>query len=366
MSSKNNNKWKYGEVFTPKGLVHEIWSLFRHKIYNDHVNTLTPLTIFEPCAGKAVFYDVFFDVFQKEEYSKYIMNEINEHDHSEDIHTILEKHNPCQRDKIIFKDIFHINENDIGKDPFDVVIGNLPFNINGMKQVPSSKYDVDKHLAGNSQGNMGYKEGKTIWADMVRFLISHNSLLKNNGYAIFIIPLIWLKPDKSGIYLLLTHVCRVLYLKTYTSTEANKAFGYNAQTPLCYVIVQKTNKALLPHYPISVFDRDLSEFVSFDFTTNKGQCIPTNHINSVQQMIQWRQISNSSHSLAKHLIKICHMNKKVVDGAVCEPNLLLDPQNLDIVHEKLNPMSKSEKKEYFVVTGAQVKEREKGTPVIYY
>ena len=53
------NKYKYGEVFTPKVLVTEMWQLFKERIYNKNVYQLSPLSIFEPGAGHGVFYDIF-------------------------------------------------------------------------------------------------------------------------------------------------------------------------------------------------------------------------------------------------------------------------------------------------------------------
>ena len=76
----SENKYKLGQVFTPKHLVHEMWSIFKNEIFTYNIDKLTPLKIFEPGAGKGIFYDTFFDVFDKKDYSKYVMNEINEED----------------------------------------------------------------------------------------------------------------------------------------------------------------------------------------------------------------------------------------------------------------------------------------------
>ena len=55
-----NNKYKFGQVFTPRHLVHEMWTLLKSQIMN---NNMKNISIFEPGAGEGIFYDVFFQDF---------------------------------------------------------------------------------------------------------------------------------------------------------------------------------------------------------------------------------------------------------------------------------------------------------------
>ena len=71
------------------------------------------------------------------------------------------------------------------EEAFDIVIGNPPFNFNGMKKVPTNSQLKKRH------------DGKTIWADFIKKSIS---LLKPNGLLLFIVPSIWMKPDRFKIY----------------------------------------------------------------------------------------------------------------------------------------------------------------------
>ena len=347
------NKYKYGEVFTPKVLVMEMWQLFKERIYNENITSLSPLNIFEPGAGHGIFYDTFFDIFDKSDYEQYTMNEINEENSGKFLIEVIEKHNYCQKDDVLFKNFFNLNNYELKDGGYDLVVGNLPFHVNGMKQVPSASYDLDKHKAGSFDGE--YKEGKTIWTDMVHRLV--NGCIRENGYGMIIIPLIWLKPDRTKVYHLLTHRCTILYLKTYTSTEANKLFGYNAQTPLCYVIFRK-REIQQSKYTIKVFDRDVNDFVSFHFYKGQDLCIPTNNASLVQKMIQYRGSIKKMRqgSLAESLIKVCHMNKDVLKGRLNGEGIVCinpsDENNMKIVREK-----REKESTYFVITGAQLPER---------
>ena len=71
---------------------------------------------------------------------------------------------------------------------FDFIIGNPPYNSGGVKKVPTNTV-IDKK-----------EDGKTIWPDFLRRNIS---LLKEGGMMNVVVPSIWMKPDKAGMYELL-------------------------------------------------------------------------------------------------------------------------------------------------------------------
>jgi hypothetical protein len=334
-----DNKYKYGEVLTPKHLVTEIYEiLYKNVIYSsasdsdsdtsDGSNSYKnePLRIFEAGAGHGIFYDTFFDVFSQNDYLKYVMNEINEHDCGDILWKLIEKHNYNNRDFVIFEDFFSLNPNKLNdhyksksccekmkdcckKDKdipkgFNLIIGNLPFHNGGMKQVPS---------AIKSENN---KKGKTIWPQMMKKMI--NSYLDYNGVGCLVIPCIWLKPDREGVYDIMTNY-KILYLKTYTSTEANQLFGYNAQTPLCYVIFKKREN-IYQSIKFNLFDNSINDFVSFSLL-RKGLCIPTNHAQFIDNMnYKWwaNKKYNIENTLARTLIKTCNMNKECIEGKISD------------------------------------------------
>ena len=141
--------------------------------------------------------------------------------------------------------------------PYDLIVGNPPFRI---------------ETTGPSTSPIPHKpKQKTIWAEMVQRCFQH---LKPDGILAMILPCIWLKPDKAGIYDLFTQH-RILYLRCYSCVESNKLFGYKGQTPVCMVMVQKKKSLNLNTFQI--YDKT---FVSF--TLYPQHCIPTRNARLLQ------------------------------------------------------------------------------------
>lgn len=131
---------------------------------------------------------------------------------------------------------------------FDYIIGNPPYNCNGVKKVPT-KNNMDKK-----------EDGKTIWTDFVKKNIS---LLCPDGKMNVLIPSIWMKPDKAGMYDLLLKY-QIERLHTLNSSEVNKLFNYHVQTPICYFLLTKrenTNK-------IGLFDDIKERYIDFKLEKN--------------------------------------------------------------------------------------------------
>ena len=87
----------------------------------------------------------------------------------------------CNLDTMFHSNVFNFK----WKIKFDYIIGNPPYNLNGLKKVPTNENDNKKN------------DGITVW---VQFIKRSLSLLKPNGYLLFIVPSIWMKPDKAKIY----------------------------------------------------------------------------------------------------------------------------------------------------------------------
>lgn len=106
---------------------------------------------------------------------------------------------------------------------FDFIIGNPPYNCNGVKKVPT-KTNVCKKT-----------DGETIWCEFIKKNIS---LLKEDGIMNVLIPSIWMKPDKAGMYDVLLKY-QITRLHAFNASETNKIFGFNVQTPICYFLLTK-------------------------------------------------------------------------------------------------------------------------------
>jgi hypothetical protein len=131
---------------------------------------------------------------------------------------------------------------------FDFIIGNPPYNFNGVKKVPT-KSNVNKK-----------EDGKTIWCDFVKKNIS---LLKENGIMNILIPSIWMKPDKAGMYDILLNY-KIERLHTLNASETNKIFGFHVQTPVCYfLLTNRENEG-----KIGLYDQIKNDYVDFILKNN--------------------------------------------------------------------------------------------------
>lgn len=142
---------------------------------------------------------------------------------------------------------FNLGDGDLG---FDFVIGNPPYNNNGLKKVPSNNISSKK------------EDGTTVW---IPFIKKSVDLLKtNSGQMVVIIPSIWLKPDKAKMYDFMMSY-KLEYLSCMTNTETNQIFNKYAQTPTCYF---KLTKIKNPGF-ITVYDKDIEEYIRWNMRENK-------------------------------------------------------------------------------------------------
>ena len=140
-----------------------------------------------------------------------------------------------------------INDNFLTYDDpnqYDIICGNPPFNFNGSHKVPTASSEISKR-----------NDGETIWIEFTKKAIS---LLKPNGYLLFVLPSIWLKPDKAKMYHYLNQYT-IHKIHTFSNTESNKIFGGEAQTPSCFFLLQKrpSSKEIL------LYDKDIKKYVPF-------------------------------------------------------------------------------------------------------
>lgn len=314
MNISTSNKDKYGEVFTPPFLVQQMIDDLNTTGLEDVMLTLSRAhKVFEPGAGKGVFFDVFVNqnnFFSEKDEFKYILNEIN-HEHLDDLQELSNQHG--QSSEIILQDCLTLDVSHL--EQCDLVIGNLPFNCHTKKFVPS--------LAKNNKCDKSVTQSKsiTLWNKITHFCFQH--ILKPGGYFYAIIPCIWLKPDRGGIYDLFTRDHNIILLKTFDCRSANTMFQYNCQTPICYVLVQKkkTNIGLEPGTPSGIepekqfklYDHGCGKYM--DFELRPGKCIPTHCVSrfiSYSQILKKRQIS----SCYEHVLKISTLHPSCLAGEI--------------------------------------------------
>lgn len=312
MNTFANNKNKYGEVFTPPSLVQQMIDDLTFCGGGDGADDLSlsqVKSVFEPGAGKGVFFDVFVNknkCFHEHNHFKYILNEINA-EHLEDLQQVCKNH--AKHADILLQDCLGL---DINME-CDLVIGNLPFNCDTKKFVPALaiNHKDDKHVT--------QSKSVTLWTKITHFCFDR--VLKTGGYFFAIIPCIWLKPDRSGIYDLFTRDHSIILLKTFDCKTANRLFDYNCQTPICYVLVQKkktndnekeNNGGSNVHKKhFKLYDHINAKYT--DFRHIYGKCIPTHfveHFSNHSHYIEQRQIS----SCYDHVLKISTLNPTCLSG----------------------------------------------------
>ena len=137
------------------------------------------------------------------------------------------------------------------KGTFDIIIGNPPFNSQGLKKVPTNTKRSKKN------------DGKTIWPAFVKHAFS---LLREGGLLSMITPSLWMKPDKARIYDLLTGTtCQLEKIRCFTNTETNRLFHGCAQTPTCYFLAKKTKSSLC----ISLYEQNQYRYIPYLLLTDE-------------------------------------------------------------------------------------------------
>jgi len=145
----------------------------------------------------------------------------------------------------------------------NVIVGNPPFNVNGLAKVPTNSKRSKKN------------DGQTSWTHFVRTSIS---LLVPGGYLNIIIPSIWMKPDKENIYNLLTSY-KIHKIKCLSNSETNKLFSYGAQTPTCYFALQKVET----DNTLNIYDTTKRDFLKIKI--NKNMPIALNGWSILQKIL---------------------------------------------------------------------------------
>lgn len=223
LTTNIENKVNYGEIHTNFSLIEEMMDLIPEHYYEN-----PDLKWLDPGCGFGYFSMILFKklnlalkkVLPNDKIRKYhivkkmiYMVEINPEYHSFLKLTFGEESNIISTDFLTY----------LPEEAFDIVIGNPPFNFNGMKKVPTNSQLKKRH------------DGKTIWADFIKKSIS---LLKPNGLLLFIVPSIWMKPDRFKIYDYIMQF-KIHKIHCFSNTKMNQLFRGEAQTPSCYFLMEK-------------------------------------------------------------------------------------------------------------------------------
>tara|TARA_B100000902_G_C27321693_1_gene925094 strand:- start:8050 stop:9480 length:1431 start_codon:yes stop_codon:yes gene_type:complete len=200
-----------------------------------------------------------------------------------------------ENSNIITKCFLSISLEDYGL--FDFIIGNPPYNINGSIKTPTNS-KLKKQ-----------DDGKTIYVD---FVYKSLQLLKSGGFLNYIIPNIWLKPDKAGLYNCLTNL-KIHYITSLTTNDTQKCFKYQAQTPTCYFLIENIQDINNGHKVIKIWDKFFMEYI--DYKLLKDWPIPCHGISILNRLMcfveKYGYLSPYKSSISKKNVKIDTQESKI-------------------------------------------------------
>ena len=243
-----DDKFKYGEIYTSRSLVEDILNMLPQSAFSN-----PDARWLDPGAGTGhfsiVLYHKLFSTLRK------IFDEDDVcHNHiiTNMLFMIEIKTSNVERLREIFgekaniiNEDFLLTETDI---LFDYIVGNPPYNADGIKKVPTNSIHQKKN------------DGRTIWIPFVKQAVS---LLKPDGYLAFIIPSIWMKPDKAKMYHYLTSY-KLEKIRCLTNTETNRLFGGEAQTPTSCLLLKKQSS----NYRVNLYDKNRELYIHYRIRKN--------------------------------------------------------------------------------------------------
>ncbi len=272
LDAKNN----YGIVYTPDPLVNQILDLIpKHYYENPHLKWL------DVGAGNGAFSLNLYNRLATHLATAFPNLETRRSHIIKNMITMCEIYPPhieklrelfSQDANIITSDFLLLNK-DLKQ--FDFIIGNPPYNINGALKTPTNK---------SLKKNNG---GKQIYVDFVNKSLS---LLHKGGHLALIIPSLWLKPDKAGLYYSLLHSNFVIEkLHCLSASETQKAFLYKAQTPTCFFyghLKEQTKETKeIKQITLSIYDKLNDCYI--DYVLRPNYPIPINGINIINKLLAY-------------------------------------------------------------------------------
>jgi len=266
----NEDSINYGIIYTPNNLVNNILDLIPENYFKE-----PNLKWLDIGAGNGAFS---LNIFNR------LNNNLSNKEHIiENMLYMIEIYPDHIKE---LKNLFSINANIIEQDflaldttkdnnysNFDFIVGNPPYNINGKLKTPTNS-NIKKT-----------DDGKQVY---VEFIKKSLSLLKPDGFLACIIPSLWLKPDKAGLYDILTNK-KIIKLVCLSTSQTQKAFNYKAQTPTCYFLIQNTdvtNKNVTKNNKIiNIYDDLNKEFINYNLKPEFP--IPINGINIINKLLEF-------------------------------------------------------------------------------
>jgi len=282
MELTNETRNKYGIVYTPNPLVTKILDLIpQHYYQNPNLKWL------DSGAGNGAFVLNLYNRLVNDLSATIPNSETRKTHIIENMITMCEIY-PPHIEKL--RTLFSTKANIIAQDfltlqsqqsqQFDIIIGNPPYNINGKIKTPTNN-----NMTKNNDGKQSY----------VDFVNKSLMLLKPYGLLALIIPTLWMKPDKAGLYnTLTTSNFTIKNLVCLSTSQTQKEFNYQAQTPTCYFYgvlnnIQKQEKQEIQEiqetHTIKVYDSCYKNYV--DYSIRPHYLIPTHGTSIINKLLYY-------------------------------------------------------------------------------
>ena len=171
-----------------------------------------------------------------------------------------------------------------GQDPiptFDFIIGNPPYNTGGKIKTPT-----DKNTSKKEDGVAAY----------VEFVKKSIKMLRYGGFLNMIIPNIWMKPDKAGLYNLLTGL-NIVKLCCLSAGETNRDFRYQAQTPTSFFLIENIEDENDGYKTIPIIDETLNSIDPTKYRMLQNWPIPCHGVSIVNRLIRYVEKPDIGHLL---------------------------------------------------------------------
>lgn len=265
MIISKNDRDNYGIIYSSDDLVNNMLNMIPEKYYkNKNIRWLdigTGTGQFTSKIIERLLIHLSYEFNSKNECYEHIITKMIWMNEIYNPHIVVLKEKFGNNANIICKDFLTLNIYEYDK--FDIVLGNPPFQINGCIKTPAHKKINKKN------------DGKSIY---VEFTKKAFDVVYESGLVCLIIPALWLKPDKAGLYYFLTNK-NILKLNCISTLESSKIFNNKAQVACTYFLIENTEKI---KDKINIFDNMQNNYI--DFYLKDNNAIPTNYISIINKL----------------------------------------------------------------------------------